>query len=141
MTSQKYLVGVVFISLLIWGPIDHSWPAWLAIRITYLVVIPVIGWFLLKWIWRIWQPNAEAEDRLIRALASATSGVLFVLSIFELMSLTHIGNTMWKQTREGMESVGEDIIVQGPDWGAAIILFVLCAFSFWYSISSREEKK
>lgn len=39
-----------------------------------------------------------------------------------------------------MESVGDDIIVQGPDWGAAIILFVFCAFSFWYSISSREEK-
>ena len=140
MTSQKYLVGVVFISLLIWGPIDHSWPSWLAIRISYLIVIPIISWFLLKWIWRIWQPSAELEDRVIRALASATSGVLLVLAILELMSNTHIGNTMWIQTREGREAVGDDIILREPDWVAAIILFVLCAISFGYSISRREEK-
>lgn len=140
MTSQKYLVGVVFLVLLIWGPIDHSWPSWLLIRISYLILIPVIVWFLLKWIWRIWQPNTEIEDRLIRALASATSGVLFVFAILELMSDTHIGNTMWIQTHEGREAVGDDIIVQGPDWGAAIILFVLAILTFWYSIYKEEEK-
>ena len=141
MTSQKYLTGVVFITLLIWGPIDHSWPSWLAIRISYLIVIPVIVWFLLKWIWIIWPPKTEVEDRLIRALTSATSGVLFVFAILELMSETHIGNTMWIQTREGREAVGDDIIVQGPDWGAAIILFVLAVLTFWYSIYKEEEKK
>lgn len=140
MTSQKYLVGIVFIALLICGPIDHSWPAWLVIRISYLIVIPVIVWFLLKFIWRIWQPNTEAEDRLIRALASATSGVLFLLAIHELMSNTHIGNTMWIQTHEGQEAVGEDIILRGPDWGAVIILFILSIILFWYSTSKREEK-
>lgn len=141
MTSQKFIVGIVFIALLIWGPIDHSWPAWLAIRISYLIVFPVVIWFFLKWIWIIWQPNTELEDRLIRAIASATSGVFFVLAILELVSNTHIGNTMWIQTREGREAVGDDIILQGPDWVAAIILFILCAISFWHSISSREEKK
>jgi len=141
MTSQKYLVGVVFLSSLIWGPIDHSWPSWLAIRISYLIVIPVIVWFLLKWIWIIWQPKTEVEDRLIRALTSATSGVLFVLAILELKSDTHIGNTMWIQTHEGREAVGDDIILRGPDWVATIILFVLCAISFGYSISKRVEKK
>ena len=139
MTFQKYLVGVVFISLLIWGPIDDSWPSWLVIRISYLILIPIIVWFLLKWIWRIWQPNKEGEDRLIRALTSATSGVLFALAIFELMSDTHIGNTMWIQTREGREAVGDDIILRGPNWGAVVILFILCALTFWYSISKREE--
>ncbi len=114
MTSQKYLVGVVFIFLLIWGPIDHSWPAWLVIRISYLIVIPIIVWFLLKWIWRIWKPNTEAEDRLTRALVSATSGALFALAIIELTSDTDIGNT--------------------------IILFVLCIVTFGYSISMHEEK-
>ena len=140
MTSQKYLVGIVFLVLLIWGPIDHSWPSWLAIRISYLILIPVIGWFLLKWIWRIWQPSTELEDRLIRALASITSGVLLVLAILELMSDTHIGNTLWIQTREGREAVGDDIIVQGPNWGASIILFVLAVLTFWYSIYKEKEK-
>jgi len=114
MTSQKFIVGVVLISLLIWGPIDHTWPSWLFIRISYFILIPVIVWFLLKWIWKIWQPNTELEDRLIKALVSATSGVLFSLAIIELISNTNIGNT--------------------------IILLVLCVVTFGYSISKNEEK-
>lgn len=139
MTSRKFIIGIIFIALLIWGPIDHSWPAWLVIRIGYLIVIPILAGLLFKWIWRIWQPNSELEDRLIRALVSATSGVMFVLAIFELTSDTHIGNTKWIQTREGWEAVGDDIIRQGPDWAAAIIFFVLCVISFWYSISRRKD--
>lgn len=140
MTSQKYLIVIVFIALLIWGPIDHSWPSWLFIRISYLILAPIVVWFFLKWIWNMWQPNNETEDRFERALAGATSGVLFVLAILELISDTHLGNTVWAQTREGREAVGEDIILRGPSWGTVIILFILSALTFWYSISKREEK-
>ena len=35
MTFRNYLAGTIFIVLLVWGPIDHSWPVWLAIRIGY----------------------------------------------------------------------------------------------------------
>ena len=39
MGSRKYLVGVLVVALLIWGPIDHSWPAWLLIRIGRVIAI------------------------------------------------------------------------------------------------------
>ena len=137
MSAQKYIVVVVFICLLIWGPIDHSWPAWLLIRTGYLIVIPVIIWFLLRWIWKYWQPIAESEDRLERALAGATSGVFFVLTIIKATASAYVGNTMTIQTLEGMEDVGDYILLPGPDWGGAIIFFLFAAFAFWYSIAKR----
>lgn len=71
MGSRKYIVGVVAVALLIWGPLDHSWPAWLAIRIAYLILIPVATWFLLGWIWERWQPDPETERQLQSARIEA----------------------------------------------------------------------
>ena len=141
MNSRKYIVGVVFVSLLFWGPIDHSLKLWLLIRITYLIIIPVIVWFLFKWLWNYWQPNLETEDRLERALAGATSGVLFVLSIIEATRKFHIGNTMSVQTRDGWEDVGDYIILHGANWGGALVLFIFAIIAFWYSISKRDSVK
>jgi hypothetical protein len=139
MNSRKYLVGVLVVVLLIWGPIDYSWPAWLAIRIGYLIAIPLATWFILGWIWRVWQPDAASENRLERALAGATGGVLVVLSIFEAMADTHVGNTMWVRTRDGMEAVGDDITLPGPDWGIVIMLIAAAGFAFWFSIAKRKK--
>ena len=88
MGARKYLVGVLVVVLLIWGPIDHSWPAWLLIRMGYLIAIPLATWFLLGWIWRVWQPDAATEDRLERALGGATGGVFVVMAILEAMAVT-----------------------------------------------------
>lgn len=140
MSSRKYLVVVLVVALLIWGPIDHSWPVWLAIRIGYLIVIPLAAWFLLGWIWKVWQPDAASENRLKRALAGVTAGVLLILAIFKAMSDTHVGNTMWVRTSDGMEAVGDDIILPGPDWQAVVLLIVASGFSFWLSTTKTESK-
>lgn len=78
MESRKYIVGLVFVVLLIWGPLDHSWPAWLAIRIAYLILVPLGVWFLLGWIWRNWQPDPALSD----VASSAFFGVLLLLGMF-----------------------------------------------------------
>ena len=142
MASRKYLVGVVAVVLLIWGPINHSWPAWLAIRTGYLILIPLATWFLLAWIYKMWQPDAETEGRLQRSLAGATAGVLLVFAIIRAMADTHIGNTQWvRDGYGGKEAVGEDIILQGPDWGTVIMLAVASAFCFWFSISKSKSQQ
>ena len=141
MDSRKYLLGVVVVVLLIWGPINHSWPAWLAIRICYLIVIPLAIWFLLAWIWRVWQPDTETEDRLLRSLAGATAGVLLIFAILEAMAETHVDNTQWVRTLDGMEAVGEDIVLPGPDWVVVIMLAAASVFSFWLSISKPKSKE
>ncbi len=141
MNSRKYLVGVLVVVLLIWGPIDHSWSAWFAIRMGYLIAIPVAAWFLLGWIWRIWQPDAASENRFERALGGATAGVFLVLAILEAMADTHIGNTMWVRTRDGMEAVGDDIVLHGPDWRNVLMLLAAAGFAVWFSVAKRESKQ
>ncbi len=140
MNSRKYLVGVVLISLLIWGPVEHSWPAWFVIRVSYLLIISILVWFLLKWIWILWKPDAEEENRLARALSAATSGVLLTLAIVEIIADTHIGNTMQVQTRDGIEDVGDFVIMKGPDFGNAFMLMIASAFAFWFSVSKEKSK-
>jgi hypothetical protein len=141
MSCRKYLVGALVFALIVWGPIDYSWPSWLAIRIAYLIAIPLATWFLLVWIWRVWQPDAATENRLKRVLAGATAGALLVLAIFEAMADTHVGNTNWVRTYDGMEAVGDWIILQGPDWVTVVILLVASGFSFWISILKTESKQ
>ena len=140
MSSRQYLVGVLVVVLLIWGPIDHSWPAWLLIRTGYLIAIPLATWFLLGWIWRVWQPDAASENRLERALGGATGGVLVVMAILAAMADTHIGNTMWVRTRDGMEAVGDDIVLPGANLENVIMLIAAAGFAFWFSIAKRESK-
>ena len=140
MGSRKYLVGVLVAALLIWGPLDHSWPAWFAIRMGYLIAIPVAAWFLLGWIWRAWQPDAPTENRFERALGGATAGAFTVLAIIEGMADTHIGNTMWVRTRDGMEAVGDDIALPGPDWANVLMLLGVAGFAFWFSVAKRQSE-
>jgi hypothetical protein len=93
MSSRKYIIGALVVALLIWGPIDHSWPAWFAIRMGYLVVIPLATWFLLGWLYRAWQPNVVSLER---ALAGATGRVLlgmlvvFLAGAFAAKSTLHL---------------------------------------------------
>jgi hypothetical protein len=132
---------MLVVVLLIWGPIDHAWPAWLLIRTGYLIAIPLATWFLLGWIWRVWQPDSATENRLERALGGATGGVFVVMAILAAMADTHIGNTMWVRTRDGMEAVGDDIVLPGLDWGNVFVLIVLAGLAFWFSIAKRESKQ
>jgi hypothetical protein len=93
MSSRKYIVGVLVVALVIWGPIDESWPAWLAIRIGYLVAIPLAAWFLLGWLYRVWRPNVLSLEG---ALAGATGKVLlgmlivFLAGAFAAKSTLHL---------------------------------------------------
>ena len=141
MSCRKYLVGVLVFALLVWGPIDDSWPAWLAIRIGYLIAIPLATWFLLAWIWRVWQPDAASENQLKRVLAGATAGALLVLAIFEATADTHVDNTKWVRTYDGREAVGDWITLPGPDWVAVVMLLAASAFSLWISISKTASKQ
>lgn len=140
MDSKKYLICVLVAVLLILGPIDHSWPAWFAIRIGYLIAIPVAAWFLLEWIWGVWQPDLATENRFSRTLGGATAGVFVVLAVLTAMAETHIGNTNWIQTRDGMEAVGDDVVLAGPDWAKVLMLLGIAGFAFWFSVAERESE-
>lgn len=140
MTFRNYLAGTIFVILLILGPIDHSWPVWLAIRIGYLILIPLLVWLLLGWLWNFWQPSDKVEITLSRILSGLICIALFTLAILEATSKTHIGNTQWIRTRDGMEAVGEDIVLSGPDYGTVFIIIVIALLVLWFGVLKKGAK-
>ncbi len=141
MNFREYLFGIIFLILLIWGPIDHSWPAWLAVRIGYLIFIPLAIWLLLGWAWNYWQPSNKLETTLERILSGAICMALFTFAGIEATSKNHIGNTQWIQTRDGLEAVGNDIILPGPDWGNFWVLIIIAFVILWVGVLKMHNKK
>jgi hypothetical protein len=140
MGFRTYLVVTIMVALLIWGPINHSWPAWLAIRIGYLIVVPTMVWLLLRCLWNYWQPNSKTEIVLERILSGLICVTLFTLAFLEATSKMHIDNTKWIQTRDGMEAVGDDIVVKGPDWGNALIIVIIALLVLWFGVLKKGTK-
>ncbi|MCR9296363.1 MAG: hypothetical protein NXI32_26940 [bacterium] len=68
MDSRKLIVGIVAIVLLIWGPLDHSWPWWFAIRTGYLILVPLSIWFFLGWLKKDWQLDPDLDDVRMEAI-------------------------------------------------------------------------
>jgi len=140
MTFRNYLAGTIFAVLLIWGPIDHSGSASLAIRIGYLILVPLAVWLLLGWVWNHWQPNNKIEPTLERILSGIICIALFVFAILEAISERHIGNTQLIQTGDGMEAVGEDIVLQGPDFGNVFVLVLIAVLVLWIGVLKKGAK-
>lgn len=120
MGARIYIVGVIVVALLIWGPLDHSWPAWFAIRTGYLIAIPVAASFLLGWIWRMWQPDRATEDRFERALYAGTAGVFVYLAILD-GKLTHG-------------------VIPHPGWQKVGGYLFFAGIAFWFSVAKRESE-
>ena len=138
MKFRGFLTGTVFVILLIWGPINHSWPGWLFIRLAYLIIIPIAVSFLLKWIWNYWQPNTEEEDIAEKVASGVICLGLWTLAVLEAISKTHIGNTHWVQTHEGIEAVGDDIVLPGPDWWNVFFLASVSFCVLWFGIIKKK---
>ncbi len=138
MGIRKYLVGVLVLVLLLWGPVDHSWPAWLLIRAAYLILVPVIVWIILGYIWKIWRPDAQTERLLSRALAGLTAGVLLCGAILTFSARHHVECDQYARSRDGDECVGDYVAVSGPDKGKALMLIVGAGFAFWLAIRKDE---
>jgi hypothetical protein len=140
MSFRNYLTGTIYIALLVWGPIDHSWPYWLAIRIGYLHLIPLLVWLLLGWIWNRWQPGDKTENTLQRILSGLICIILFTLAMLEATLKTHTGNTKTIRTRDGTEDVGDYIELPGPDYGQVLIIALIALLVLWFGILKRRTK-
>ncbi|HEV7572636.1 MAG TPA: hypothetical protein VGQ21_14145 [Thermoanaerobaculia bacterium] len=139
MSARKYLVGLATLALLIWGPIKSSWPAPLLIRVLYLITIPTLLWFALAKLWKVWRPDALAEDRLHRTLAGVAAGALLLGAIFAARASHHFDCTEKVVTRDGYECVGDYVRVQGPDFGQTFLLTLASGFAFWLGLRGVQS--
>lgn len=141
MNFKSYLTGTVFWVLLIWGPIDHESSYGLAIRLLYLIIIPLIIWMLLNLIWHRWEPNIKSEIILERILSGLICITVLVLAYLEAISKTHIGNTEQIRTRDGLEDVGEDVVLHGANWGNVFLLIIFALLILWFGVLKKGAKK
>lgn len=141
MSFRPTLVTAILTGLLLWGPIDHNSKYGLLIRLGYLVLIPVLMHFLLRIIWKWLEPTERLERLLGRMLAIILSVCVFIGAIAEAISKYHIGNSQWvRSAGGGMEDVGDDIVLPGPDWFAVTLLLVISVVIFWIGvIKARPE--
>lgn len=119
MVSRHYIVGAVVIVLLMWGPLDHDSPWGLAIRLGYLVLVPLIVWVGLMWLWRRWKPDEASEDRLQRTLEGMASGVMLAWVIIRL----------------------EDGYQRREDTDAIFFQIIFGSFFFYLSMMKDKDKK
>ncbi|HRN70871.1 MAG TPA: hypothetical protein PLS49_06860 [Candidatus Woesebacteria bacterium] len=142
MGFRAYLTTAIFIILLIWGPIDHSLPAWLAIRIGYVILIPLTAGLLLRWIWKQWQPTKKMEITLGRILSGIICITLFVFAVLQAIAKTHIDNTEWigGGRDEAPEPVGDWIVLPGPNWDSVFILALIGVLFLWLGVIKPSNK-
>lgn len=140
MGFTNYLSWTLFVVLLIWGPYESSWKAGLAIRLGYLLIVPIMVQLILIWFWNKWKPSWKLEFLLNRILSIVICITLISIALLEATSKTHIGNTEGIVTRDGIELVGDSIALDGPNWGNVVVILILAAIFLWLGVKKREDK-
>ncbi|MSQ26723.1 MAG: hypothetical protein EXR51_01110 [Dehalococcoidia bacterium] len=128
---RESLVGLLAAALFIWSANDYSplrfsrWsqleglssPFLYGLWAVSLVVPPVALWHVLAYVWRVWQPDAAAEDRLQRTVAGAVAGALLLGAILLAQSANRHNGTL------------------------GFILLLFAPFAFWHGLSEPEESR
>lgn len=73
MSIRQVIIGLVALAYALAGPIDSTWPLPGAGWVGLIILVPV-AWLFLESIWREWQPDDDAEDRLSRVVAGIVVG-------------------------------------------------------------------
>lgn len=134
--NRNLLVGLLFVVLLICGPIE---PYGMVVRITYLIALPTLLWFGLGYFGSKWEGDELANDRLARGIAGIIAGTLLVGAYLSFTSPYHTECTKTVQTRDGTECVGDYVTVKGRDLRGTFVLVGLGALATWYAISKDED--
>src|SRR5258708_9820399 len=101
--NRELLVIIVFLCLLLWGPIE---PYGILVRCVYLVVLPTALWFILGYFGDKWRGDEHANNRLSRGVGGIIAGVFFVGAFLSFTANYHTVCTQSVQTSDGSECVG-----------------------------------
>jgi hypothetical protein len=120
--NRNYIVGIVFVALLIFGPVQ---PYGMVVRAVYLAGIPAVLWLTLRYGGEKLELRPDDNDRLNRSITAAIAGML-VVAAFQAATATHHGECTQtvRDGQGGYECVGDTVTVKGPDYGMAFIWIV-----------------
>ncbi|RYE56001.1 MAG: hypothetical protein EOP48_09000 [Sphingobacteriales bacterium] len=130
MNFPNLLALTAFVALLLFGPINHDWPAYFLIRLGYLILVPGILWLLSRRILRSLSVSKAKEKLLERTLFAMIALTFLTFAILTALQKNHVGNTKYVRYADGVEPVGDDILVAGADWGSVYVLLGLATVTF-----------
>jgi hypothetical protein len=134
--NRNFIVGLIAAILLVFGPIN---PPGLIVRIAYLIIIPVLVWFALRFWGSRSYLGSLTNDRITRALFGAVAGALLVGAYLAYTADYHEECDQRVQTRDGSECVGDYVPVKGGDPGSALMLVFLAAFAAWGALAKHSD--
>lgn len=130
MRSNHYFSLVLFVVLLLWGPLFNNEKYGLIIRISYLVLIPFSSNYLLLWVWKRFSVSQNFDKMFKMGLSISIGLFLTIRAIYYSTRNYHQGNTLVKMTREGVEELGDNILLPGRDYGIIFICLLSAYFFF-----------
>ena len=136
-SNRGLITTIVFIILLLWGPIE---PYGQVVRTIYLVAIPVLLWLVLGYFGSKWKAGELENDRLSRGIAGIIAGVFFVGAYLTATAAYHSECTKEVRTTDGGECVGDYVPVKGPDKFDVLVLVGLGIASAWYAITEHKQE-
>lgn len=135
-TNRNLLALLVFVVLLLWGPIALYG---MVIRTVYLIVLPALLWFGLRYFGSKWEADELANERLTRGIAGILAGALFVGAYLSFNAAYHSECTQTVRSRDEYECVGDYVRVPGGDRSGAFILAMFGILATWYAVAKHTE--
>ena len=139
MVFRNYFVGTLVAIFVLFGPPNSSWPYWLNVGLT--VSVPLIAWVVCWWIWENKKPTAKVENLLFQVLNGLISMFFLYQAFLTSKRSTHYGNTEYVHTHDGIEAIGDEIELTGPDWGDVLLKVFIALLFVWYGVYERRNKK
>ncbi len=133
----NFIVIVFTGVILLWGPIE---PYGASIRIAYLIILPVLLWYGLKYSRNFWEMDELTNNYLTRALTAMLAAGFFIMAYFAFTADYHSECTQEIQTRDGTECVGDYVQVEGPDIFQGLFLLVLGGYAINNAISKKHNE-
>lgn len=134
--NVKLIVGIIAAALLLFGPIE---PYSLAFRTGYLIIVPALVWFILKYVGKGLDIDKAYNDRINRAILTLLAGAFLFAAYNLFTATTHFDCTERIRTHDGAECVGDYFEVEGNDAGGAFITGGIGVAILWYSVAKREN--
>lgn len=140
MSFRKYftcfILVLVFFSISSFGKFDHP-----VVRITLLIFVPLLTWFLIGFISKFVKVSLKAEVLLNKILSGIISFIFLVLAVSEYFKTSHIATTKTIRTNQGLEDVGDYISITGPNFGSIILCLVFSYLFFWFGVINSDKNK
>lgn len=133
--NKQLIIGLFVAALFLWGPIE---PYGMFLRAAYLIILPLLLWFLLRYFGDKSSLDQLANERITRGIAGVIAGLLFVEAGITFTSKFHTECDQEVRARDGTECVGDYVAVEGPDKAEGVFLLIAGGIAFHYSVKKNE---